>query len=650
MYDDSERSLNAEWSTDDQNRIENKLDDDLAGDPDNASTPTLENWQVVEITGEATALPTIDAPPKSDAAEREAEAQNARPESAAHSNPIRDKPDDVLISTIDFRQQRVEAGETVHYTVTVLNNGDRLAAFELRIEGWVREEWVTITPAHTRLQPGESSIFDIAIAPPRLPTSSAGEKPFAVVVRSPEHPRRNSQLGALLIIRPYMAFTLAELRPNRLDSSWHNRSASTLLPITNQSNVPAEIILVGQDREQSCRFDFTVPAQGVSSAPYADPGRPVLALQPGQTHYVPLRITPDTPSLFALRRESTPFRITGWIRQANGAASSTPPQTAASRMVYGHLRRIPLIGPGMLTMLASCVLVVTLSVGAIGLFTLLALYPAGVRRLAPPTAIVESAPSAVEIVVKIAEPVPTNAIGLTTGPVAGVAPNLQTEVELGKGTGGPSAAPLIEPAPEIVQQPPAIPQPRTPRTSDGVILVQPDMVSRPGEVAPAQVAPAQIAPVSAASSANSAAQSATMTYDQLFHIVGAQYGIDWRILAAQAYVESGFNPLALGSRGDLGLMQVLPGTWREWAPRMDVTDPFDTYSNVVVAAAYLDYVRKTFASQGYIEEEWMLVAYNWGPNQLRSFLNQGKGWDDLAPDRQKYARDILRIAESLPPN
>ncbi len=63
------------------------------------------------------------------------------------------------------------------------------------------------------------------------------------------------------------------------------------------------------------------------------------------------------------------------------------------------------------------------------------------------------------------------------------------------------------------------------------------------------------------------------------------------MLAAQAYVESSFDSLALSSAGAMGLMQILPGTWQEFAPAVGGLDPFDSYSNVGVATVYLDYVR-----------------------------------------------------------
>ena len=139
-----------------------------------------------------------------------------------------------------------------------------------------------------------------------------------------------------------------------------------------------------------------------------------------------------------------------------------------------------------------------------------------------------------------------------------------------------------------------------------------------------------------------------MTYAQMFQTIAARYDLDWRMLAAQAYVESGFDSLALSSAGAMGLMQVLPTTWREWAPVVGVNDPFDSYSNVQVAAVYLDYLRTQLARQGRPEKEWMLVAYHWGIDRLSAFLAEGGDWQTLPELHRRYAEDILRIARTLP--
>jgi soluble lytic murein transglycosylase-like protein len=187
-------------------------------------------------------------------------------------------------------------------------------------------------------------------------------------------------------------------------------------------------------------------------------------------------------------------------------------------------------------------------------------------------------------------------------------------------------------------------------------LVLPDQVSAPSgavpRVAPAVASSASSVPSSVPSSASAppaaSGSASSQTYGQMFQTVGGQFDLDWRMLAAQAYIESGFDSLALSDSGAMGLMQVLPDTWREWAPAVEASDPFDAYSSVLVAAAYLDYLRQRLASQGYPETEWMLVAYNWGPDRLNEFLTAGGTWDTLPEMRRQYAGEILRIAKSIP--
>jgi soluble lytic murein transglycosylase-like protein len=140
-----------------------------------------------------------------------------------------------------------------------------------------------------------------------------------------------------------------------------------------------------------------------------------------------------------------------------------------------------------------------------------------------------------------------------------------------------------------------------------------------------------------------------ITYEEMFREIAPQYGLDWRMLARQAYQESRLDPLAVGRDHDTGLMQIVPSTWREWAPQVGVTDPFDPYSNVLVAAAYLAFLRGYFSEMGYPEDRWMLVAYNWGPHNLRRLLEQGGGWEQVPPKRQNYALAVLEATSDLPP-
>jgi soluble lytic murein transglycosylase-like protein len=140
-----------------------------------------------------------------------------------------------------------------------------------------------------------------------------------------------------------------------------------------------------------------------------------------------------------------------------------------------------------------------------------------------------------------------------------------------------------------------------------------------------------------------------ITYEEMFQEIAAQYDLDWHLLVRVAYQESRLNPRAVGKDEDTGLMQIIPATWDEWAPNVGVSDPFDPYSNVQVAAAYLAFLRKYFSEMGYPEDRWMLVAYNWGPDNLRRLLEDGGGWEQVPEKRRRYALRILQSASDTPP-
>lgn len=138
-----------------------------------------------------------------------------------------------------------------------------------------------------------------------------------------------------------------------------------------------------------------------------------------------------------------------------------------------------------------------------------------------------------------------------------------------------------------------------------------------------------------------------ITYEVMFREIAAEYNLDWRVLAMQAYRESRFDPQALGADNDMGLMQILPSTWNEWAPRVGVSDPFDPYSNVLVGAAYSAYLRDHFRQQGYPDQHWVLISYNWGINNVHQLLTQGGGWTEVPEAPRRYALDILQAGPNV---
>ena len=79
-------------------------------------------------------------------------------------------------------------------------------------------------------------------------------------------------------------------------------------------------------------------------------------------------------------------------------------------------------------------------------------------------------------------------------------------------------------------------------------------------------------------------------YDDIARRVGARHAIDWRLIVAQMYQESRFDPDARSRAGALGLMQVLPRTARQMG-RYDLRDP---EQSVAAGVAYLEWLSDRF--------------------------------------------------------
>lgn len=144
-----------------------------------------------------------------------------------------------------------------------------------------------------------------------------------------------------------------------------------------------------------------------------------------------------------------------------------------------------------------------------------------------------------------------------------------------------------------------------------------------------------------------ARESGELSFEEMFQEVGEQYGLDGRLLIEIAYKESEFNLHARGARGELGLMQIHPATWRVWATKVGVTDPDDAYSNVLVAADYLDYLRDDCQSMGHPGTFCMLLSYNWGPGNLRQHLEGGGSLADVPEWPHSYASELIQATDDI---
>ncbi len=119
-------------------------------------------------------------------------------------------------------------------------------------------------------------------------------------------------------------------------------------------------------------------------------------------------------------------------------------------------------------------------------------------------------------------------------------------------------------------------------------------------------------------------------YDEFAKKYAQLYGQDWRLITAQMYQESKFDPQAVSWVGAQGLMQVMPDTGRE----LGFTDLHDPESNIHAGVKYMHQLLQRFDAKISMDERMRLAlaAYNVGYGHVLDArrLAREKGWD---PDR-----------------
>lgn len=104
-------------------------------------------------------------------------------------------------------------------------------------------------------------------------------------------------------------------------------------------------------------------------------------------------------------------------------------------------------------------------------------------------------------------------------------------------------------------------------------------------------------------------------YDELVRELAPRYDLDWRLVIAQMYQESRFDPEAESWAGAQGLMQVLPRTARE----LGIDDLRDPRLGIEAGLRYLQWVRERFPERlDPAERMWFsLAGYNAGHGHVR---------------------------------
>lgn len=106
-------------------------------------------------------------------------------------------------------------------------------------------------------------------------------------------------------------------------------------------------------------------------------------------------------------------------------------------------------------------------------------------------------------------------------------------------------------------------------------------------------------------------------YAPLFKKYGDRYKLDWILLAAQAFQESGFNSQVRSNMGAIGLMQLLPATAKDMGFE-DITVP---EKNIHAGVKYMHWLIVHYFSDKSMTKDdqlrFALAAYNTGPGNIR---------------------------------
>lgn len=127
----------------------------------------------------------------------------------------------------------------------------------------------------------------------------------------------------------------------------------------------------------------------------------------------------------------------------------------------------------------------------------------------------------------------------------------------------------------------------------------------------------------------------TNRFAKFIEEASGRFVVPARWIRAVMQVESGGDEHATSSRGAMGLMQLMPGTWVELSLRNGLgLDPFDPRDNILAGSAYLKKMHDRFGSAGF------LAAYHAGPARYEQHLATGQ---PLPPATTAYVAAVTPL-------
>lgn len=126
-------------------------------------------------------------------------------------------------------------------------------------------------------------------------------------------------------------------------------------------------------------------------------------------------------------------------------------------------------------------------------------------------------------------------------------------------------------------------------------------------------------------------------FDDLVRQAAEQNAIPATWVRAVLQAESAGDSRAVSSAGAMGLMQLMPGTWKDVRRTLNLgNDPFDPRDNIAAGAAYLRWLHDRYGDAGF------LAAYNAGPGRYDDHLTTGR---PLPAETVSYVASVARLID-----
>ncbi|WP_243697819.1 lytic transglycosylase domain-containing protein [Acidomonas methanolica] len=106
-------------------------------------------------------------------------------------------------------------------------------------------------------------------------------------------------------------------------------------------------------------------------------------------------------------------------------------------------------------------------------------------------------------------------------------------------------------------------------------------------------------------------------------------------ITAVMRAESQGDASAVSPKGAMGLMQIMPDTWRKLRAALNLgSDPYDPRDNITAGATYLRWLHDRYGDAGF------LAAYNAGPGRYEELLRTSHALPD---ETKKYVTRVARL-------